>query len=322
MHRFSKAVVTGGAGFIGSHLVEKLLEFSDEVVVLDNFSSGKLDNLKDIKSNRKLEVIRLDLLESKEISNKVAGADIVFHVAANPEVRIADPKVHIEQNILVTYNILEAMRKTDVKKIVFTSSSTVYGEAKKIPTPEDYGPLEPISMYGAAKLASESLISGYSHTYGIVGLVFRFANVVGKRANHGVIYDFIQKLRKNKEELEILGDGTQRKSYIHVSDCLEAMFHVLDKESSRYCIYNIGNLDSVSVSEIADIVIEEMGLKNTKKKFTGGVEGGRGWIGDVKYMQLDVSKLTSLGWRPKLSSREAIRRACREILEDISVSNF
>ncbi|MGB9895396.1 MAG: NAD-dependent epimerase/dehydratase family protein, partial [Thermoproteota archaeon] len=136
--------------------------------------------------------------------------------------------------------------------------------------------------------------------------------------NHGVIYDFIQKLRKNRKELEILGDGTQRKSYIHVSDCLDAVFHVLDKESSKYCVYNIGNLDSVSVSEIANIVIEEMKLKNVKKKFTGGVEGGRGWIGDVKHMQLDVSKLTSLGWKPKLSSKEAVRRACRELLEDIN----
>ncbi|MGC8934939.1 MAG: NAD-dependent epimerase/dehydratase family protein [Thermoproteota archaeon] len=318
MQKLSKVIVTGGAGFIGSHLVERLLEFCDEVVVLDNFSSGKMENLKDVKSSGKLKVIRLDLLESKEINDKIAGADVVFHIAANPEVRISEPKVHLEQNVLVTYNILEAMRKTDVKKIVFTSSSTVYGEAKKIPTPEDYGPLEPISMYGAAKLASESLISGYSHTYGIIGFIFRFANVVGKRANHGVIYDFIQKLRKNRKELEILGDGTQRKSYIHVSDCLDAIFHVLDKESSKYCVYNIGNLDSVSVSEIADIVIEEMKLKNVKKKFTGGVEGGRGWIGDVKHMQLDVSKLTSLGWKPKLSSKEAVRRACRELLEDIN----
>ncbi|MGB9894968.1 MAG: NAD-dependent epimerase/dehydratase family protein, partial [Thermoproteota archaeon] len=177
MQKLSKVIVTGGAGFIGSHLVERLLEFCDEVVVLDNFSSGKMENLKDVKSSGKLKVIRLDLLESKEINDKIAGADVVFHIAANPEVRISEPKVHLEQNVLVTYNILEAMRKTDVKKIVFTSSSTVYGEAKKIPTPEDYGPLEPISMYGAAKLASESLISGYSHTYGIIGFIFRFANV-------------------------------------------------------------------------------------------------------------------------------------------------
>jgi len=322
MQKLSKVVVTGGAGFIGSHLVERLLEFCNEVVVLDNFSSGKVENLKNVKSNEKLKVIRLDLLKNNEINDKIANADVVFHIAANPEVRISEPKVHLEQNILATYNVLEAMRKTDVKKIVFTSSSTVYGEAKKIPTPEDYGPLEPISMYGAAKLASESLISGYSHTYGIIGLVFRFANVVGKRANHGVIYDFIQKLRNNREELEILGDGTQRKSYIHVSDCLDAIFHVLDKESSKYCVYNIGNLDSISVSEIADIVIEEMMLKNVKKKFTGGVEGGRGWVGDVKYMQLDVSKLISSGWMPKLSSKEAVRRACRELLEDIATSSF
>lgn len=322
MQKLSKVVVTGGAGFIGSHLVEKLLEFSDEVIILDNFSSGNMENLRSVRDNKKLRIIRLDLLEGKELSDKIADTEVVFHIAANPEVRIYEPKIHLEQNILATYNVLEAMRKRDVKKIVFTSSSTVYGEAKKIPTPEDYGPLEPISMYGAAKLASESLISGYSHTYGIIGFVFRFANVVGKRANHGVIYDFIQKLRKNREELEILGDGTQRKSYIHVSDCLEAIFYVLDKEKSRYCVYNIGNLDSVSVSEIADIVIEEMKLKNVKKRFTGGVEGGRGWIGDVKYMQLDVSKLVSLGWKPKLSSREAVRKACRELLEDINSSSF
>ncbi|MGC9132508.1 MAG: NAD-dependent epimerase/dehydratase family protein, partial [Candidatus Micrarchaeia archaeon] len=276
----------------------------------------RIENLENVKENKKLKIVKVDLRNKNGIDEYFKECDVVFHLAANPEVRILDPKTHYENNFLTTYNVLEAMRKKDVKNIVFTSSSTVYGEAKKIPTPEDYGPLIPISLYGSTKLACEGLICGYSHTYSMNGFIFRFANVVGGRSTHGVIYDFIQKLKKNKNELEILGDGTQKKSYIHVNDCIEAILYVLKKEKSNLSIYNIGNFDSTPVYKIADIVIDELGLKNVKKKFVNSANNGRGWVGDIKYMQLDISKITSLGWKPKLNSDEAVRKACKETINN------
>ncbi len=213
------------------------------------------------------------------------------------------------------------MRNSDVEYLVFTSSSTVYGDAEVIPTPESYGPpLKPISVYGGAKLAAEAIISGYSHIFGFRALSFRLANIIGKRSNHGVIYDFINKLRKNPNELEILGDGTQRKSYLHVSDTVEGILRIFEhfrKSGETYDVYNLGNDDWITVKEIAEIVSEEMGL-NPKFRFTGGgVDGGRGgWKGgDVKLMLLDIGKAKSAGWKPKMNSYEAVRRTVKELLE-------
>jgi len=209
------------------------------------------------------------------------------------------------------------MRKEDIKALAFTSSSTVYGEAKEIPTPEDYGPLEPISVYGGAKLAAEALIAGYAHTFDIKAVVFRLANIIGKRSNHGVIYDFINKLKATPHRLEILGDGTQRKSYLHVSDTVEAMLYLFKeflKEDKIYDAYNIGSEDWITVTEIAEIVSREMGL-NPEFYFTGGVDGGRGWKGDVKIMLLNIEKAKAKGWKPKMNSKEAVERTVKELLE-------
>jgi len=310
-----KALVTGGAGFIGSHLIDELLARGYEVKCIDNFSSGKREFIE--KNINEIELIEGDLLNRNDIKKAIKGCEIVFHLAANPDVRLGavDTKIHFDNNIVATYNLLEEMRKEGIKKIAFTSSSTVYGDAKIIPTPENYGPLIPVSLYGASKLSAEALICSYSHTFDIEAIIYRFANVVGPRSTHGVIYDFIKKLRRNPEELEILGDGKQKKSYLYIGDCINAMFFGIEHAEQKTEIYNIGSEDWTEVTEIANIVSEEMKLHPTYK-FTGGIDG-RGWKGDVKIMRLDISKLKSLGWKPKYNSNEAIRMTAKWLKEII-----
>ena len=313
-----RVLVTGGAGFIGSHLVDTLMERGHEVKVIDDLSAGSLENIKRWLDNERFEFIKGDLREPGVCSEAVKGVEAVFHLAANPEVRIGaqSPELLYETNVLLTYNILEAMRRENVEYLIFTSSSTVYGDAKIIPTPEDYAPLEHISVYGGVKLAAEALISGYAHTFDIKSLVFRLANIIGERSNHGVIYDFINKLKANPEELEILGDGTQRKSYLHVSDTVEAMLYLFERfkeEGKIFDIYNLGSEDWITVKEIAEAVSKGMGL-NPKFRFTGGVDGGRGWKGDVKFMRLSIEKAKAKGWKPKMNSYEAVERTVKELL--------
>jgi UDP-glucose 4-epimerase len=235
-------------------------------------------------------------------------------LAANPDVRLgsSDPRVHFDENLVVTFNVLEALRKSaGIRRVVFASTSTVYGEADVFPTPEDYGPLLPISVYGAAKLECEALIASYCHTFGFEAALLRFANIVGPRAAHGVIVDFVQKLKENPRELEILGDGKQCKSYLHVSDLVGAFFVVMQGfgRAGRVEAYNVGTSDKVSVVRIAEIVCEEMGSAKPRFRFNDSLEGGRGWKGDVKTMLLSVEKLVGLGWRPRLNSEEAVRRS-------------
>ncbi len=313
-----KILVTGGAGFIGSHLVDALMEGGHEVKVVDDLSAGSLENIKRWLDNGRFEFIEGDLRNIDVCSEAVKGVDAVFHLAANPEVRIGaqSPELLYETNVLLTYNILEAMRRENVEYFIFTSSSTVYGDAKVIPTPEDYAPLEPISVYGGAKLAAEALISGYAHTFGFRALIFRLANIIGERSNHGVIYDFINKLRKNPEELEILGDGTQRKSYLHVSDTVDAMLYLFERfkeEGKTFDVYNLGSEDWITVKEIAEAVSRGMGL-SPRFRFTGGVDGGRGWKGDVKFMRLSIEKAKSKGWEPGMNSYQAVERTVRELI--------
>jgi UDP-glucose 4-epimerase len=313
---FKKVFITGGAGFIGSHLVDRLCRAHSKVVVFDNLSSGKIENIKKWLNTANFKFVREDLLISKEIHEHLAGCETIFHLAANPEVRVGseNPKVHYEQNIVATFNLLEATRKVgDVKTLIFTSSSTVYGDVEKIPTPED-APLKPISVYGASKLASEALIMSYASTYGFNAVIYRLANIVGSRTEHGVIHDFVNKLIKNPKELEILGDGTQKKSYLDIEDCINAMLTGVNKCQGKVGIYNVGSEDQVDVKEIADIIREEMGLKDAEYVYTGGVDGGRGWKGDVKFMLLSIEKLKRLGWKPKLNSRQAVRKAVKAIL--------
>ena len=314
-----KYLITGGAGFIGSHLLDALARNADYVVVVDDLSSGSIDNISKWLSSNNITFLKQDLSKT-EISPKfLQDCEVVFHLAANPEVRIGStsPDVHFRQNVLTTFNVLESVRKAAaVKKFIFASSSTVYGEAKQIPTPEEYSPMIPISVYGASKLACESLISAYANTYGFQAIIARLANVVGSRSRHGVVYDFIKKLRENPRRLEILGDGTQSKSYIHISDCIDALLLLLEKAMEKVSIFNVGSEDKVDVKTIARIVIEEMGLHDVELYFTGGIDGGRGWIGDVKTMQLDISKIKKLGWIPRFTSYESIKMAVRDLLKE------
>ncbi|WFO75480.1 NAD-dependent epimerase/dehydratase family protein [Desulfurococcaceae archaeon MEX13E-LK6-19] len=318
----NRVIVTGGAGFIGSHLVDELSRRgAEKIIVVDNLSNGRLDNLSRHMGKGYFSFVKADLKDPNgQWVDSFKDADVVFHFAANPEVRVSsvDPRSHFNENIYATFNVLEAARKHDVKYHVFASSSTVYGEAKIIPTPEDYHPLEPISVYGATKLACEALYISYAKLYGFKVLIARYANIIGPRSNHGVIIDFINKLKKNPKRLEILGDGTQKKSYLHVYDAVDATLHAFNylvKESNNdYEVFNIGSSDWIQVIKIADIIVEEMGLKNVEYVFVKTTPDGRGWPGDVKLMLLDISKLKSIGWSPRWNSYEAVRKTVRELL--------
>jgi UDP-glucose 4-epimerase len=316
----SRILVTGGAGFIGSHLVDSLIERGHDVVVYDNLSSGSKEFLSHCMDE--IEFLERDLVSDQNIEKCLQGVDHVYHVAANPDVRIGADNtwISVEQNILATYNLLEAMRKVDrdnPPSLSFTSTSTVYGNAKELPTPEDYGPLVPISQYGASKLAAEALISAFSDNFGIRSSVFRFANVVGSRSTHGILFDFYHKLKEDPTKLEILGDGLQRKSYIHVSDCVEGVIHATEYQKTPFEYYNLGTRDYVEIKEIPDIVCDAMDLDGVEYVYTGGHKGA-GWKGDVKFMSLAVDKIISTGWMYELNSRETLERAIREIIEDLS----
>jgi len=308
-----KVLVTGGAGFIGSHLADRLIANDNKVVVFDNLSSGNLINLEQLKNNDNYSFVKGDLLKSEDIELALDGVSKVYHIAANPDVRLGevDTKTHFEQNIVASYNLLEAMRKKDVKKIIFTSTSAVYGDAKIIPTPEDYLTM-PISTYGASKLSVEGLLSSYCHTFGMKAISFRFANVIGSRSDHGVIIDFIKKLKNNPRELEILGDGTQTKSYIYIDDCIEGMLFGEERAKNDFEIFNLGSEDKITVKEIADLVVNGLELRDVKYNFTGGYDG-RGWKGDVKFMQLSIDKIKKLGWKPKYSSKEAVKKTINDL---------
>jgi len=312
-------LITGGAGFIGSHLTEELLNQRHKVVVLDNFLNGKIDNIQHLQDNPSLTIVKEDLKRPKKLEQIINASDTIFHLAANPEVKIGetDPKTHFEENILATFNLLETVRKNGKPKaLIFTSTSTVYGEAKLIPTPEDYAPLIPISTYGASKLACEALITSYAYTFNHRALILRLANIIGPRSNHGVIVDFIKKIKTNPRELEILGDGHQEKSYMYISDCIGAIMHLtsaFSKGTEKVDVFNVDPNDKITVAQIAKIVSEEMNTPSIKYKFTGGVNGGRGWKGDVKTMQLSIDKLLRTGWKPRHSSKQAVRLAARAL---------
>jgi UDP-glucose 4-epimerase len=303
----SRILVTGGAGFIGSSLVNLLMQSKNKVIVFDNLYSGSYGNISNWSSNQNFKFIHADLLDQFLLRKSVNACDIVFHLAANSEVKVGatDTKIDYEQNVLTTYNVLEAMRNSkNCKKIVFASSSAVYGEPDVIPTSEKYSPLIPISLYGATKLACEAMISGYCHMFNMSGVVVRLANIIGPINTQGVTHDFVTKLYATPGCLEILGDGKQNKSYLYIDDCINALIHLATIERT-YEIFNAGSNDRINVLDIANIVINELSLDNVILRFTGGIDG-RGWKGDVKQMLLDSSKLKASGWKAKYNSREAV----------------
>jgi len=311
-------LVSGGAGFIGSHLVDELLKRGFRVRVVDNLSSGSLENIRHNIGNKNFEFVKGDLKNPEDSLKAVKDVETVYHLAANPEVRVSTtaPEIHFKENVITTFNLLEACRKLDtVKKLVFASSSTVYGDAKVFPTPENHE-LKPISVYGASKAACESLIRSYAYLYGFKAVSLRYANIVGPRLRHGVVFDFLMKLKGDPNVLKVLGDGAQKKSYLYISDAIEATLLVADKLTERFETYNIGNEDWITVAEIAEIVSKIAGLK-PKIVFTGGTRDGRGWPGDVKYMLLSIEKVKKLGWKPKYTSREAIELTAKALAREV-----
>jgi UDP-glucose 4-epimerase len=302
-----RLVVTGGAGFVGSHLADRLVADND-VVVVDDCSNGRREWVPD-----GVEFVRGDCTDPDTVAQVItADTDAVFHFAAAKAVDSDQPRQQFEDNVAMTYNVLERMDNVGVDRLAYTSSSVVYGEAPR-PTPEDYAPKEPISPYAAGKLAEESLVSTYAHSHGIRSWVFRFANIVGPRLRGAVIPDFVEKLREGPDRLVILGDGRQEKSYMHVSECIDAMTHVAEHAGEDLNVYNLGTRTTTSVDTIAGIVSEEMGL-DPDYEYTGGE---RGWTGDVPRMRLSVEKLAALGWEPAQSSDDAVRQATRELLAEL-----
>jgi UDP-glucose 4-epimerase len=302
-----KILVLGGAGFIGSHLVDNLSRNGNNVCVIDNFSTGKMENLSQVKN--RIKVIKGDLRFLDFVLNNVKDADLVFHLVANYSVELSskDPIFDFNSNTLTTLNVLEAMRKNDIPTIVFTSSSTVYGESEKFPIPEN-AELKPISNYGASKVAAEMYIHSFSQLYGIKGLILRYANIIGPRSEHGIIPDFFRKLKEDKKRLQILGNGNQKKSYLYVSDCVDATLIALKHFNKNFDVFNVGSEEWMTVDEIARIVCEEMDLSNVKFEYTGK---DRGWPGDVPKFLLDISKLKKLGWKPKYTIEESIRETVK-----------
>jgi len=310
-------LVTGGAGVIGSNLIKKI---PGKITVLDNLSSSTIENIADLVSDKKIEFVKGDILDNELVMKVSKGKNLIIHLAANADVRYYEGKEtddDLKTNTIGTYNVMEAMRKNDVNNIIFSSSSSVYGFASKIPTPETYGPLLPESLYAGSKMGAEGIISSFANIFGMNAWIFRFANIVApnyRNIGRNVIPDLILKLMKNRGSLEILGNGKQRKSYLYVDDCIDGMFHLSNASNKNIDVFNLGNDDSITVDEIANIIVKEMGVKGVKLKHTGGEKG---WIGDVPITILDITKALGMGWKPSINSAESVTKSTREILKSI-----
>jgi UDP-glucose 4-epimerase len=300
-------VITGAAGLVGSHLAAELCD-DNHVVAVDDLSKGSRERVPEAAEFR-----QRDVTDPDDVADVITeDVDMVFHFAAYTDTNYDDDRQLFEENTEMTYNVLERMDEVGVDRLAFTSSSTVYGEAP-MPTPEDYAPLEPISIYGSSKLADEGLLSTYAHSYGMQIWCYRFANIVGPHQRGNVVPDFIEKLLDDPESLTILGDGRQEKSYLHVEDCVDAMCHVVERADDDFNLYNLGTRTTTSVTAIADIVADEMGL-DPDYEFTGG---DRGWTGDVPRMRLSIEKLSALGWEPPRSSDDCVREATRQLVGEL-----
>lgn len=307
-------LITGGAGFIGSHLVDRLLEKGYSITIVDNLSLGSIDNIEHNLNNERCNFIECDA-SSIDNLNEVFNYnqfDMVFHLIANSDIRKSsiDPSIEFDNTFKTTYNILECMRRNDIRKFFFASTSAIYGDQKGVPIKEDDGPLLPISYYGGAKLACEAFISSYAYMNNIDTVILRFPNVIGDRLTHGVIYDFINKLRMCPDRLQILGDGMQSKPYMHVSDLVNAIV-LLTQDMIGYKYYNIGVESTTTVRRIADIICSSMNLNDTIYEYTGG---NCGWKGDVPKFNYDINKIKSIGWVSQYTSDEAVDRTVKEVL--------
>ena len=307
-------VVTGCAGFVGSNLVDRLLSLGNRVKGLDNLSTGQSRFLQGALKNPQFEFVQADLLDQRSLYDVVAGSDIVFHLAANADLRFGThhPGRDLEQNTIATFRVLEAMRNGGVKRIAFSSTGSVYGEAAQFPTPENA--LFPVqtSLYGASKLAGEGLISAYCEGFAFESWIFRFVSILGERYTHGHVFDFYKKLLKDPEKLEVLGNGKQRKSYLYIQDCIDAMCLAVEKASDKVNIFNLGSNEYCEVNDSLRWITEYLKLK-PRFVYTGG---DRGWIGDNPFILLDTTKICQLGWKPKLSIRESIIRTLEYLMQN------
>lgn len=306
-----RCFVTGAAGFIGSNLVDRLLADGETVIGWDNLSTGQERFLATASKHSRFRLVRGDNLDLAALSKAMAGADIVFHLAANADVRFGTqhPGRDLEQNTVATHHVLEAMRANGIRRIAFASTGSVYGEATVIPTPEDAPFPIQTSLYAASKLAGEGMITAYAEGFGLEAYIFRFVSILGERYTHGHVFDFHRALREHSGRLQVLGDGTARKSYLYVHDCTDAMLHVIRLGTAatakhRVQIYNLGTPEYVSVADSVAVICDALGLK-PELRFTGG---DRGWVGDNPFIFLDTAKIAATGWRPKLTIRDAIRR--------------
>ncbi len=311
----ARVFVTGGAGFIGSHLVDRLLEQGNRVTVYDNLVSGRRRNIEHHFDDERFQFVEADLLDGASLTDAMAGHNVVWHLGANTDIQTGNRVTDLDlRNCTVaTRNVLESMRSNSVNRILFASSACVYGDAPPQPLAETFGPLHPINLYGAGKLACEGLISAYCHLFGLQAWMFRFANVVGARMGHGVIFDFIQKLKRDPARMEILGDGNQEKPFFLVEDCIDGMMMAFLTSSAQYDVFNLGCGSQTSVTNIGRIVCQEMGLSDVPFDYTGGQ---RGWPGDVPVIHFSTDKMARLGWEAKHSSTEAVRIAASRLLDD------
>jgi UDP-glucose 4-epimerase len=315
LERHRPAVVTGGAGAIGAVLVRSLLARGTPVRVIDNFSSGRREHLPAASDPSSLAVLTADIRDRSAFEAQMAGAGSVWHLAANPDIRrgTAEPNLDLEHGTIGTANVLEAARRHDVPHLLFASSSVVYGFPTVFPTPEEYGPLFPQSLYGASKLASEGLLSAYAHCYGMRATIFRFANIIGPLMTHGVIFDFFEKVARDPTRLEVLGDGRQEKSYLRVEDCVAAMLLAADTAPGPVAAYNLGTKDRTSVRAIAERVVAATGGR-ARIEYTGGAQG---WAGDIPQQWLAIDRITALGWTPQWSSTAAVDLTIRELADRV-----
>ena len=299
-----KAFVSGGAGFIGSNLVDRLLDLGHEVTVYDNLSTGLLQFLEYARDFDRFRLVEGDLLDEGSLSEAIAGHEFVFHLAANADVRFGTehPRRDLEQNTIVTYNVLEAMRNNGIRKIAFASTGSVYGDSTVIPTPEDAPFPTQTSLYGASKLAGEGLIAAYCEGFDFQSWIFRFVSILGERYTHGHVFDFYRKLQNDPLRLEVLGNGKQRKSYLYIHDCIDAMLFALEKSNESVNVLNLGVDGYCEVNDSIGWICEELGV-SPKLEYSGG---DRGWIGDNPFIFLDTSKIRDLGWKPKLSIKDGV----------------
>ena len=311
-----RALVTGGAGFIGSHLIDRLVARGDKVSVVDNLSSGVIEFIQGHIDSGAVIFHNADLKNLDGLVPLMEGIDMVYHLAANPDIRLGTKitDTDLNEGTIATYNVLEAMRLSGVGKIAFASSSVVYGEDAPMPTPENHGPCLPISLYGASKQAGEGLIGSWVGTFGLQAWIFRFANIIGERGTHGVIFDFIHKLKADPSRLEVLGNGLQEKSYMEVGDCVDAILHVIKNTDDKINLYNLGSNDTCSVRNIAAIVVRETGCLDASIEYTGG---DRGRAGDIPKAMLAINRLKQLGFKVNYDSEEAVAHTTRVLIKEI-----